>query len=30
MPTGIGIMDGRFGHGRARTRQLRAGEVRHQ
>jgi hypothetical protein len=30
MATRIGIVDGGFGHGRARTRQLGAGEIRHQ
>jgi hypothetical protein len=29
MATRVGIMDGGFGHGRAGTRQLRAGEIRH-
>jgi hypothetical protein len=29
MTTCVGIMGGGFGHGRAGTRQLRAGEIRH-
>ena len=29
MALGVGIVDGGFGDGRARTRQLRAGEIRH-